>query len=149
MEPEASLPFHKSLPLDTILSQMNPVPTLIFCIFMTRFNIILPSKFTRSPPKSCMHFSSLQCVLHVQSTSFSSHMLALTLSGEKLYYNEELQSLKRGLGKKSHGLKPSTSPHFPIQRGPLSSHPVVSSHSLRNIRVPAIIFVFNKGLWAE
>jgi hypothetical protein len=40
--------FRKSLPLEYILSQKNPVSILIYYIFKTHFNIIIPSTF-RSP----------------------------------------------------------------------------------------------------
>ena len=60
--------FHNSPLLFLIPSQIDPTHTIPSCFFMTHFNIILPSTPRSSkrslspqvsPPKPCMHLSSL------------------------------------------------------------------------------------------
>jgi hypothetical protein len=50
MEPEGSLPFHKSPPLVTILSQIIPVHTIPFCLSKIHFNIVYPPTSWSSEP---------------------------------------------------------------------------------------------------
>jgi len=72
---------HKNPLMFSVLSQLNPVHTSHQISFKNRFNII--PTFTPTPPKgcihlrfprmkSCIHFSSPQCVLHFPSISTTS-----------------------------------------------------------------------------